>query len=168
MNPISIFYQGEGIREIEHVEAGAEDTFGAVKARLCQKHGLAPEAALFLEDAEEPLDEAARVRDRACHTGVKIHLHRCRLIQVTVTFNGESVNQTFTPGTTVARVKFWAATKFGMSPEEAGEHVLQIAGTHDRPRPGTHIGALVSCQTCSIAFALVPDERINGRPEELA
>ena len=29
-----------------------------------------------------------------------------------------------------------------MTDEEAGEHVLQIAGTQDRPAPGTHIGTL--------------------------
>jgi hypothetical protein len=53
-------------------------------------------------------------------------------------------------------------TKFGMSEEEAGEHVLQIAGTHNRPAPGTHIGALVSHGQCRIAFNLVPEERVNG------
>ena len=49
-----------------------------------------------------------------------------------------------------------------MSKEEAGEHVLQISGTHERPNPGTHIGALrmVGCHT--LAFDLVPDQRVNG------
>jgi hypothetical protein len=37
-----------------------------------------------------------------------------------------------------------------------------------RPTPGTHIGALVSHDTCAISFDLVPDERINGAPQEQA
>jgi hypothetical protein len=82
---------------------------------------------------------------------------------VAVTFNGETVERRFPPSATVARVKRWAAEKkFGMSEEEAGEHVLQIAGTHDRPAPGTHIGALTDDKVCGVAFDLVPDERING------
>jgi hypothetical protein len=80
-----------------------------------------------------------------------------------VTFNGETVHHHFGPGTTVARVKTWAAErKFGMTPQEAGEHVLQISGTKDRPDPGTHLGTIASCPACKIAFDLVPNERVNG------
>jgi hypothetical protein len=49
-----------------------------------------------------------------------------------------------------------------MSDEDAGEHVLQIAGTHDRPAPGTHIGTLTDGKVCALAFDLVADERVNG------
>jgi hypothetical protein len=49
-----------------------------------------------------------------------------------------------------------------MTPEEAGEHVLQIAGTHDRPAPSTHLGALAACPHCQVIFDLVPDQRVNG------
>ena len=49
-----------------------------------------------------------------------------------------------------------------MTPEEAGEHVLQVAGTQERPAPGTHLGALTTHPTCKVAFDLVPDERVNG------
>ena len=67
----------------------------------------------------------------------------------------------------MARVKRWAAErKFGMSDEEAGEHVLQIAGTHERPAPGTHIGTLANRQSCTLAFDLVADERVNGAIED--
>jgi hypothetical protein len=67
---------------------------------------------------------------------------------------------------TVARIKHWAAvTKFGMTEEEAGEHLLQIAGTQDRPTPGTHIGTLASSPECRVRFDLVPNERVNGAPK---
>jgi len=88
---------------------------------------------------------------------------------LTVTFNGESVERRFPPSATVARVKRWAAEKkFGMSEDEAGEHVLQIASTHDRPAPGTHIGSLTESKICNLAFDLVPDERVNGAAEGFA
>lgn len=67
---------------------------------------------------------------------------------------------------TVARVRNWAAEKkFGMSPEEAGEHLLQLSGTQERPTPGTHIGALVTHGACMLAFDLVADERVHGAVE---
>lgn len=163
MTSIDVFYQGEGISEIAHIELDSGATFAILKTCLIEKHGVAHHALLFLEDEDEPLDEAMLVKDHDAGRGLKVHLHRCRHVEVTVTFNGETVERRFSPSATVARVKRWAAeNKFGMSEEEAGEHVLQIAGTHDRPAPGTHIGALTDGKICGLAFDLVPDERVNG------
>jgi hypothetical protein len=163
MTYIDIFYQGEGIRGIEHIEADPEHTFGAVKALIVEKHGLANDVLLFLENSEEPLDELLGVTSHAGQTGINAHLHRCHHIEVAVTFVNETVHHRFSPGATIARVKRWAAEdKFRMTEEEAGEHVLQIAGTQDRPAPGTHLGSLAPCPECHIAFDLVPDHRVNG------
>lgn len=163
MTTVNIFYQGEGIREVECVEIDSENTFGALKALIVQKHGLTDEVLIFLEDADEPADEGIAVCRHSGHVGVKAHLHRCRSVEITVTFNGDKVHHPFGPGTTVARVKRWAAEhKFKMTEAEASEHVLQVSGTHDRPAPGTHIGSLVTGPKCRVAFDLVPDQRING------
>ena len=163
MASIDIFYQGEGIRDIEHLEIDPDQKFGAVKAEIARKHALTGELLLFLEDGDELVDHELSLRKHAGRTGIKLHLHRCRHVEVAVTFNNETVRDRFSPAATMAKIKKWAAQrKFGMSDEEAGEHVLQIAGTHDRPAAGAHIGTLVSCSACRIAFDLVPDERING------
>jgi hypothetical protein len=163
MASIDIFYQGEGIREIAHFEASPDHTFAAVKLALIERHGLAEDTLIFIEDRDEPVDEQCVVRDHVGRAGIKAHIHRCRHIDVGVTFNGKTVNHKFGPSTTVARVKKWAAeTKFGMTPQEAGEHVLQISGTKDRPDPGTHIGTIAHDPECRIAFDLVANERING------
>lgn len=167
MKTIDLFYQGEGVAEIEHLEIEPDTTFADLKARLIEKHGGAADALLFAEDEDDPLEDAQTVKDRAGGKGLKLHLHRCRHITVAVTYNGETIDRKFAPGATVARVKRWAAErKFGMTEEEAGEHVLQISGTHERPSPGTHIGALANRKTCGVAFDLVPDERVNGASED--
>jgi hypothetical protein len=115
------------------------------------------------------IGELVCISEHARNSSIKVHLHRCRHIEVTISFNGDVVEHRFSPAATVAKVKRWAAEhKFGMTPEEAGEHVLQIAGSHNRPAPGTHIGALTDGRICGLAFDLVPNERVNGASEERA
>src|SRR5882757_5891808 len=108
MTSIDIFYQGEGIREIAHFEADPDDSCAAIKIAIIEKHGLAKETLIYLEDRDEPVDESCLVRDHAGHSGIKAHLHRCHHVETAVTFNGETVHRRFGPGTTVARVKTWA------------------------------------------------------------
>lgn len=165
MERIDLFYQCEGSGEIGQVEVDPDATFATVKAELVDRHSLDEDVSLFLEDEDEPLDENSQVSDVTDPTSIIVHLNRCRRVLVSVTFNGRTVEDEFGPSATIARVKHWAAeSEFGMSPEDAGEHFLQIVGTHDRLVPGTHIGRLVNCPTCSLAFDLVPDDRVNGSP----
>jgi hypothetical protein len=165
MKPIDIFYQGERVHEMDHLET-AVDTIAAVKALILSKHGGEADVLVFLENGDEPLDEEIATHSLAGPTGLKLHLHRCRRVEVVVNFAGDTVERAFGPGVTVAHVKSWAAQhKFGMTKEEAGEHVLQIAGTQERPTPSTHIGTLATCPICRVAFDLVPNERVNGASE---
>ena len=146
MKIIDIYYQGEGVGALEHLEFDAEATFAALQAAIAGKHAIPGEIVLFLEDEDEPIDGNAKLRDKAGRAGVKVHLHSCREIKVLVHFKEKSVHHLFAPGTTVAGIKHWAAVhKFGMTEEEAGHHHhLQIAGTTEQPGPGTHMGALAS------------------------
>ena len=103
MKIIDLFYQGEGVAEIEHLEIEPDTTFADIKARLIDKHGGAVDALLFAEDEDDPLDDAQTVKDRAGGKGLKLHLHHCRHITVAVTYNGETIDRKFAPGTTIAR-----------------------------------------------------------------
>ena len=166
MKNIDIFYQCEGLGEIEHFAIEADATFAVVKVKLSEKHGLAADILLFAEDGDNPIDDKARVGDHASTSGLRLHLNSCRRIKVYVTFNGVTLDREFAPGATVARVKRWATERgFQMSEEDAGEHVLQITGTHDRPAPSAHVGALALLKTCTVRLDLIPDERVNGALE---
>src|SRR2546430_2641375 len=109
MAKVDVFYQGEGIHEIGYFEVDADQTFAALKALLSTKHGLAGDLLIFLEDGDEPIEEVLVVREHAGPHGIKAHVHRCRHVEVAVTFNGETAHHQFGPGATVARVKRWAA-----------------------------------------------------------
>lgn len=167
MKKVDVFYQGERAAQVEHCEIGADEPIATLKAALAAKHGASGDELLFLEDGDEPLDETVRISSLAGPRGIKVHLHRCRHVEVTVHFGEKSAARKFAPSATIARVKRWAAEEeFHMTKDEASEHVLQITGTHDRPRPGTHLGTLTSCPRCSASFDLVPDVRVNGASAE--
>ena len=169
MKFIELFYQGEGLGEMQHLEIEADASVAVLRARLVEKHGLSPDVLVFLEDEDEPIRDDMPLKECATEKGLKVDLHRLRQVKVTVTFNGKIVERLFSPGATIARVKRWAAEReFGMSEAEAGEHVLQFSGKHDRPAPGTHIGALSDVETRVLAFDLVPDERVNGASRSIA
>lgn len=169
MKPIDIFYQGENIAEIQHLEVAAAITFGELRVRLVTQHGLPPDTLLFVENDERPVENAVSVAGRGGERGLTVHAHRCRHVNVAVTFNNKTAEHLFSPATTVGHVKQWMAThKFDMTKDDASEHLLQLAGTTTRPSTNTHIGALTDGKTCAIAFDLVADERVNGASGEVA
>ena len=162
MQTIPVFYQAENLGRVEHTSFPADTSLANVLAAIRAKHGTHEAAMLFLEDADEAAELSRLLREISGPHGVKVQVHRCHRIEVTVTFNG-SRSHAFTPAATVARVKHWATEKaFHMSPEEAGEHVLQLSGTTERPSPGTHLGSLTRHPDCQVHFDLVPNERVNG------
>jgi hypothetical protein len=162
MTTIAVFYQAEALGRVEHANYPAETTLGGVLADLRTRLGANEGALLFLEDADDPADLGVRLQDLDKGRGVKVHVHRCHHVVVSVSFNGKVKEHRFAPAAMVARVKRWATEAFGMSPEEAAEHVLQLTGTTDRPSPGTHLGTLATHPKCQVSFDLVPNERVNG------
>lgn len=160
MTTIDIFYQGDHGRDIEVVEAQPAENLAALKERLAHRHGMDPEILIFLEDEDEPLGHEIILEVIAARGG-KLHFNHAREVEVAVAFAGRKLTHRFAPSATVAKVKTWAAHAFGMSAHDAGEHVLQIAGTHDRPSPAAHVGALAG-KNHRVVFDLVADERING------
>lgn len=163
MTQIDIFYQGEDLDDIQHIELDDAATIGDFKKLISERLGAKGDIHVFIEDAEDPSSDDACLADLGDPAGLKLHFHRQRRIEVCVTFNGEDEGRRFPPSATIKRVKRWfAKNKFGMTKEEAGEHLLQISGTHERPHPGTHIGALAKCGCAKLEFDLVPDQRVNG------
>lgn len=165
MKDIEILLQGEHLPDIQFVTLGRGKTVRDLLAVTAfhQKEDAKGDFHVFGEDCDEPFAKDDELPGSEEGKPLRLHVHRCRRIKVTVTFNGASKEQDFGPGTTIATVKKWAAIKaFGMDPADAAEHVLQLAGTTDRPEPDTHIGALASCPVCSLAFDLVPLKRVEG------
>lgn len=160
-----ILLQGEHIPDIQLVTLARGKKVRDLLAAAAQhrKEEAEGDFYVFAEGSDQPFAADDDLPSSEDGQPVRLHVHRCGRITVTVTFNGLTKEHNYGPGTPVATVKKWAAIKaFGMDPADAAEHVLQLAGTTDRPEPDTHIGALVSGPDCSLAFDLVPLKRVEG------
>jgi len=159
-----IYVHSEFLSEVKLVEVDDDATIEELK-KACltvlpkEAHGV--ELHLFVED-EKDEQEVKHVKHLKNPHGIRVHLHRCKQVVVTVRFAGQGVSHNFKPSTTIGRVREWAGHKLGMQPNDIAEHVLQLTGSQDQPENSAHIGMLTKCPACSIEFDLVPAHRING------
>jgi hypothetical protein len=123
------------------------------------------ETFIFVDEDEEPLEREPQNAHQVLpkiHRGCRIHVSKCRKIQVTVHYVERSVEQTFTPGTRVKKVKAWAVKESKLDHHDGAEHVLQLCNSADRPATDTPLHELTKPLVCSVCFDLVPEKRVEG------
>lgn len=164
MSTIQLFLEYEGHPRVELIRLDENATVADL-IEAARKVGLPDDrkagACVFGHDADAPLDltltlKAAGVRDKH-----RVHVHRCKKVEVTLHFNERTEKLSFPPAATVDKVKKEFVKAIHMSPVDESEHVLQLCGGTHRPDPDAHIGSLV-CGCCSLCFDLVPIKRIEG------
>jgi len=168
MSNTRVYVQSEHFSDIKLVEiddhATLADLKGAALALLPPGTDVA-NLSISVEDDDGDEDEATgsrHIKDLNHGQGVRVHLHRCKQVEVSVRFAGRTEQHHFRPATTIGRIRKWAGHQFGMKPSDIAEHVLQLAGSDVQPDMDTHVGALVQHPHCVIVFDLVPAHRING------
>lgn len=164
--PTRVYIQSEHFPDIKLVEIDDDATIEELKRAvlaLLPPGTDAAELTLSVEDDDDDAHSGAtHVKHLKKEHGVRVHLHRCKHVDVHVRFGAEVVHREFRPAATVGRVRLWAGHKLGMAPGDIAEHVLQIAGTNEQPDVDIHVGTLTKCPQCSVTFDLVPAHRING------
>jgi hypothetical protein len=134
MQDIAIFVQGEGRPTISLTQVKQDATIEALAVAA-----IAPgayhaadghECLVSLEEADEPLTPSVTLTTAGIGHRSRVHLHRCRKIHVTVSFNGQEKSRAFSPAATIGRVTQWAVGKRGFELDDidAAEHVLQVTG----------------------------------------
>jgi hypothetical protein len=163
---IELFLQGEGIPEIRLLKVASDLTVKElIEQAKAHSANLPPgneKFFLLLENSDEELPLNSTLKEAGIQHRHRIHCHRCRKIEITVNFNGESKSHHFSPANTVAKVKAWADDKFDLKGKDATEHVLQLCDSNVRPNEDTHIGSLVHFPNCTLCFDLVPKKRVEG------
>ncbi|OYX47053.1 MAG: hypothetical protein B7Y90_13880 [Alphaproteobacteria bacterium 32-64-14] len=156
MSKLKLFLQFEGHRAVEVVLLGS-DAIARDVIKAAAALGLAdsPDIVVFHGDHPDPLDPGKPLHDQGVKDKDRVHVHRCKKIQVSVTFASFRKQHPFSPAATVEAVKRWFVHEIKMSEIDATEHVLQIAGTSERPEPDVQIGSLTS-RECALNLTLVP------------
>jgi hypothetical protein len=117
---------------------------------------------LFHDEDDEPIHWNGPKRPDHIKHGAKLHLTRCRKIEVTIHFLDKTEWHSFAPGARVRRVKAWAAKHFKLAERDAAEHVLQLCNSTNRPPTDTPLHKLAKRGHCAVCFDLVPEVRVEG------
>jgi hypothetical protein len=160
MSNITIFLQRQGVDGAEELTTPETATLASLLS--ASKTPVDPEFLVFVDEAEEPIARDRPIASLGIKPGTRIHIGRCRQIEVTVNFQARSEKRRFAPGTKVQKVKAWAVEIFHLARTDAAEHVLQICGSAKRPSGDTPLNLLVDGRTCAVCFDLVPEKRVEG------
>ncbi len=164
---MEFFIQGEGIPKITLVKLGPKDTVEDI-VKVAREHGLsAPEGSevcVFVENTDVTLELDLKIDEAGLTTRSRVHIHRCKSVEVTVNYNQDQRKGLFSPSATVDWVKKWAVAKdqYDLSPVDAAEHVLKLCNAGDLPDGEVHIGTLVKFPDRTVCFDLVPKQRVEG------
>ncbi len=164
MNVIEVFVQTAGDSRIEIISV-AETALLRDLVRAAAEKGLqvpADGGLIFVDEVEIPFPMSASLKDALVKRHSRVHVHRCKEIEVTVHFTDKTHKHVFRPSVTVKHVLHWALRQFDVHGPDKADHALQICNTTERPAPDLQIGALTELGHCDICFDLVPIQRVEG------
>ena len=121
------------------------------------------EMHIFIEDEDGEIDEVLFKEITKKHGRHRFHCHRCRKIDVQVSFNGREFHREFNPATTEKKIMHWLKEETGMSKEEMMNHELRIGNLNGEVmRDDLHLGSYITFPQCHIQLFLTPKERFQG------
>lgn len=163
MSKTLVFIQVQGRPGIVEAEIPMPATVGDVHDAL--KHlgiEIDGDMAIFVDESERHEREDRKAQIENVKRGCRIHVTRCRKIDVTVHFLNKTIERVFPPGARVRAVKQWAVREFKINPTDAGEHILQLCNSTKQPPTDTPLAELVQDRSCDVCFDLVPEKRVEG------
>ena len=105
---IELFIQGEGIPKITLVKLGPKDTVADI-VKVAREHGLsAPEdseVCVFVENSDVSVELDLKIDEVGLTARSRVHIHRCKSVDVTVNYNQDQKKGFFPPSATVDWVK---------------------------------------------------------------
>lgn len=114
------------------------------------------------DDDIDGVDDEERDAKIVVIDGLRVHVGRCKKVEVTVRYFGKPKTRKFVPSARIKRVKNWATKVFEVPAAEAARHSLRLPDTTEELAADVHVGTLVLKGTCGVVLDLVPSDRING------
>jgi hypothetical protein len=161
---ITLFFQGEGLIGFEEVTIDQDSAGQVLLERIIAVRALPGDSwALFVEDEDEAVDLNVSLRERGIKHRHRMHVHRCRKIDVRAEYNNENRDHSFSPGTTVGKVKDYFIDKFKIDPMEAHKLALWYGEPPQIAEDDDHIGKFANSKSnCAVTMQLAPKVRPQG------
>jgi hypothetical protein len=161
---IEIYLHGAGTTDEKIIKVPEDATVRDVLDAA--KHaGLHVDAdtILLVEDADDELRHDARLCDHGIKHKHHIHCHRCRAVEVAVTFNGHTKSHKFTPSRKVKGVLKWAVGAFELHGVDAENKELRVGGDNGTIlQSQQHIGSFVHAPKCHLDLYLTAIVEVQG------
>lgn len=158
---IKVHLYMEGSKKTELIEILADSSFrDFVKSDDCPCDFDEKEWCAMHDDSDDTINLDDKIAKHAVKNKIHIHVCRCKKVEVTVSYNGVEKTRKFPSSAKIRRILRWALKEFGISEEEAPEHILCLGEEELNERDS--IGLYVSWPECSITLLLVRKEAVNG------
>jgi hypothetical protein len=116
--PITVFITVQNQDRLLEVDLPDDLSPESVHAALKEVGAeMGEDLILFHDDEDEPIETRGHNRPLRIKQGAKLHLTRCRKIDVTINYLDKTERHTFAPGTRIRRVKAWVV-RSSSSPSE--------------------------------------------------
>lgn len=150
---LEVLVQGEEVTGTHRLHLLPSTTVGELKglASILRRHETGENLLLFEENKDKPMDDSLILsqRDRT----LRVHLHRCPSVQVTVVCGERYITAFFAPGYSFQAIKIEMLRR-GLAKGVQEQLTLHIAGTHTRPDPSSHVGSYVFHPFCELVLEL--------------
>lgn len=155
---MKIYVHRQGV-ELAQIAVSDEVTVKEFASELTGESGF----EVWLEDADEPLPAKTKLEKSGIKERGHVQVSRCKRVEVTVRYGGESRTKQFSPAATIAKVFDWACgpKAFHLTGSEKAKHTLGICGTGQQPHRSEHIGTFAT-SNCDLCLDLLPKERFEG------
>jgi hypothetical protein len=163
MSTLALFVQVHGTPGLRELQLAEAATLGELHLAL-ETLGIKvdDETFVFIDDAGKHESGPHHQPVANLKHGCRVHVSRCKQIEVTVHYLDKTAKHAFAPGARVRAVKACAAQHFHISPKDAAEHVLQLCGSSDRPSSDTPLHQVAKGHECAVCFDFVPEKRVEG------
>ena len=162
-----IYLHGEGLKEAKFIEIGSETKISEIVKEFEAMTGVASttEAPVecYVDDDDSPLDTSSTAGSKKIDKRSHVHCHRCRKVEVVVTYNGREEKISFPPQTKSEKVFKKAIREFNISDSDASNLVLRLSnGQGEILQDDDHIGSFVSYPACQLSLYLTPKKQVQG------
>jgi len=161
---VKVFASVEGLSDVWTIDASAEESIAGLLKLLAKKYARddVVDMLVTLEDEAVPLAGSASINTvfKGAKRG-RIHVHRCKQVDITIEYNAKSHSKSFSPSATAQSVFRWAVSDKAFNLQsDAHDLELQLPGATNALPLNTQVGTIAT--KCVLKLDLVPKDRPQG------